>query len=69
MSKCPCYQCPCIAICRLKWFIDMKNSCSLVRQYLFRGKWGLDKEEDFDYRVSTLRKILKPVIWGKDKYE
>lgn len=69
MDKCPCKQCPCIAICRLRWFLDMKNQCSLVATYLFRDKWSMEKQEDFDYRVDMLREILRPVIWGKDQYD
>ncbi len=63
--NCPCENCVCIAVCRLKYFVDLKNQCSLVEQYLFTGMIYDRRHPEFDSRTGLITKILDPVLWGK----
>lgn len=34
-TGCPCINCPCVAICRLKMYMDMIRGCELLASYMF----------------------------------
>ena len=68
----PCKQCPCIAICKHMYFIDMKNKCSLINDYLFNPVVDSNhvferRRPDFDERIYEAFKILKPQYWRVGK--
>jgi hypothetical protein len=64
--NCPCIDCILIAICRHKYFVDLKNDCELVEQFLFEGMAYNRRREDFDYRIYQVFLAIKPTKWVKE---
>ena len=63
--NCPCENCVCIAVCRQKYFIDLKNQCALIERYLFTGMIYDRRHPKFDERARLVTKAIDPVLWGK----
>ena len=59
-SKCPCDNCICVAICRLKSFRDIYFRCELVRD-MFGNKDDLSGISDYKY--LWVEDALKPTTW------
>lgn len=62
--KCPCKECICVAICRLKSFSNMKDGCSLVQEYLNIPLITEATEESFfSLRIYDIYMNQKPILW------
>lgn len=61
MTNIPCRNCVCIAVCRLKHFIDMRIDCILVTNFLLSNG---NKADGYEFRIELIHTILKPVKWG-----
>lgn len=71
MDKCPCDKCPCIAICKHQFFVDMKSKCSLAVKYLFDSTVEDNhvfarRKLDFNKRIEVMYDIMNPTLWGVD---
>jgi len=66
MKPAPCVDCPVIPICRLRYFIELKNKCTLVEEYLFRYPGYMTGRGDFDFRCNRVHDALNPVHWNKN---
>ena len=62
----PCKNCLLIALCKNKYFLDMKNECSLIERYLFKGMIYDLRKDDFNERIDTIHKIMNPKYWKVD---
>ena len=67
MNNVPCLNCLIIPICRRRYFIDMKNECSLVERYLFRSEPFGYARVDFEVRINKVYDAISPVHWEKRK--
>jgi hypothetical protein len=65
----PCENCLLIPVCRNKYFIDMKNDCSIIEQYLFCGMVYNRRRKDFDNRIAKIKKIVSPRFWDCGEYD
>ena len=63
----PCEECLLIPICRNKYFIDMKNDCSLLEEFLFTGSILNTRKTDFHKRITEVYKIMTPLYWEVGK--
>ena len=63
MKECPCVNCPCIAICRLKTYRKMIGSCSLVINYIDSVTWN-DNQPHLPYHRIHVRDAIDPVLWN-----
>ncbi len=61
--KCPCVDCVCIAICRLKTYSKLIGGCGLVSYYVRRNLSSTPGP--FLYRID-IRDIIKPIEWEVD---
>lgn len=59
----PCKDCLLIAVCRQKYFMDMKNDCCRAEQYLFCGMIYDRRRKDFNERAEKVQGILNPRYW------
>jgi len=68
-EKCPCKNCICISVCRLKSYNDLVEDCTLLVRYYDEITYETNPS---DYPVLTekirnsiilLEKILNPVTW------
>jgi hypothetical protein len=58
--KCPCENCVCMAICRLKTYPELFLQCTLLLDYEPR----YSSKNGRDYRkMYRLQDILKPINW------
>ena len=60
--KIPCDRCVLMALCRTKEYIDMIESCSLVRDILYDDRDMLIMSDNFDL-IYEIQDILKPILW------
>lgn len=65
----PCEDCVLIAVCKNKYFVDMKQDCSLIEQYLFCGMVYNRRRKDFSERIEKVKDILSPKLWDCGEYE
>lgn len=63
MKECPCIDCPCIAICRLKTYRNLIGDCSLVIAYINSVTWG-DNQDHLPYHRIHVRNAIDPVLWN-----
>ena len=62
--KCPCEECICIAMCRLKPFINMKSECSLIEEYLSIPLLiKAIRDSSFSHRIYNIYINQKPILW------
>jgi len=62
-KHCPCVDCVCIAICRLKRYIRLINDCRLITDYM---KWDRISQLR-GFRVSIMVAI-DPIPWKVDHH-
>ena len=73
-EQCPCINCVCIAMCRYKYFVDLKIGCSLVAQYLYETRVDSNhlysmRRSDFDYNIYQVYLAINPTEWSKEGAE
>lgn len=61
MLKCPCYNCVCVAICRLKLYSKLVN-CQILSTYIIHCRVPV-VSDDALWRVSIF-KSLNPTSWS-----
>jgi hypothetical protein len=60
----PCRDCLIIPICRLRYFLDIKNRCELVERFLFKSDRATARE-DFEERLNEVHTNINPIHWKK----
>jgi len=69
MVKCPCKDCVCIPICKLKEYPILIRNCEEVWNYLSNPfpSWSFTDKEKIvqreNGRISMVHKILNPTNW------
>lgn len=58
--KCPCKNCPCIAICRLKQFLKLFQDCELIHTY--EPKY-MDPHNRNKKHMNNIEINLNPSTW------
>ena len=59
----PCHNCLIIPICRHKYFVDLKNECCLIEQFLFEGLIYDRRRPDFNKRIMEIYDAMNPAYW------
>jgi len=62
MNRCPCNKCICVAMCRLKTYPSLINSCSLLLSYL-ENPFSLSLIDRSNGRLKLIQKSLDPKTW------
>lgn len=64
-TKCPCYECICVAVCRHKEYLDMINQCKTLLDTLYYDHKVTveDRREFFMDILFDTEKVLKPTSW------
>ena len=62
MNNCPCNNCICVPICRLKQYQFLVQECKLVFEYLVNPFAFCEKERP-NGKLGLLRKALNPTMW------
>jgi hypothetical protein len=71
VSKCPCLNCICKAMCRHRIYLTTITSCPLIRDYVYyeNSKWEGDDVIKHRRLFLTFYNILKPKKWFIDRIE
>ena len=61
IDKCPCENCVCLAVCRLKVFPQLFLYCELIFRYEpnYNMKYKRDEE-----KIDAIYHILNPTLWS-----
>jgi hypothetical protein len=62
---CPCEDCVCLAICRLKGYHPLVQNCQILKTHLYRRQ-VIDtnyRTGDFPAKIIKVRDVLKPMHW------
>ncbi len=59
-DKCPCENCICVAICKMKGYAELVDQCSLITKYLIDPR---DINIRPTERLQKLKETINPTFW------
>lgn len=62
MNKCPCKNCICVPICRLKQYQHLVIECNIVFRYL-KSPFGFGKLPRANGKLNLIKQSLNPTMW------
>lgn len=66
MATCPCINCICVPVCRLKSYTHMMNDCSLVVTFIDSHNWG--DAPHLPYYRGHIKDAISPAKWDVDEH-
>lgn len=63
--NCPCHNCICVPVCRLKEYFHLVDDCALLLKLLYRGIIidTVYRRDDYSHKIIEIHKELQPHHW------